>query len=637
MKKSILLAVLLLSQLLSNAAAFEENRFILIVTSFNMEIERYRENISALHSTVAQHYPGMNYVVENLGTSVMEDMSQWRYRMQSFVDKYDTNRPEAVVLLGNEATAAYVDLDNDFTRTVPSFVMLANEWLADLPETSTTISDRSWKPRMYQAGIGARATNIAGGVVYHFDIAKNIDIAMRLYPATRHITFFIGNSFDGVNFRGIIDKWIAERRDTFKLDFRFISGRDYSFREAGQIYRKMSARRGDLCVFTAWKMDRTGKYFIVNSARDLLEYNDRVPGITLTGTGLGFVAVGGITPRDWLQGHRIGEMICHYLATGKPLRIESAGQVYRCHHRLLRKWQIDTDMLPKGYEETGHPPTLYQKSPQLFTLLCAVSGVLVLTLIFIGAYYRQRQRSVHKLRIANKELAQARDRAEEADKMKSKFLANMSHEIRTPLNSIVGFSEVIVDNHKEMDDDELQSIFRLITQNTQLLLKLVGDVLLFSRIEADSLALYPERTEIVGLCQGVIASEGITHKDSPVELRFHTAQHEIWLNVDSRYLQQVIINLLNNSYKFTKQGHILLQVEDKNDHVQFAVSDTGIGIPPEKHETIFQRFEKLDDFTQGTGLGLPICRSIIDHMHGKIYVDADYTGGARFIFTVPRG
>lgn len=631
--RKLALLLLLLTSAAARPAAFEEGQYILIITSFNMEIERYRDNIADLHAAVAEEHPEMNYIVENLGTSILEDFREWRGRMQSFLDKYDDNRPQAVVLLGNEATAAYVDLDNDFTRRVPAFVMLANEWLADLPEIAFAADD--WAPRMYQAQIGARGCNIVGGVVYHFDIARNIDIAMQLYPGTRRLTFFIGNSFDGINFLGLINKWKRERRDKYNLDIKIISGRDHSFREAGQIYRQMKDGY-DLCVFSAWKMDRTGKYFIINSARDLLEYNPRVPGITLTGTGLGYVAVGGITPKDGLQGGRIGRMICRYLATGKPQRIETAGQVYRCHHTILRKWNIDTKLLPEGYLETGHPRTLYQKSPQLFTLFCCVSGILILVIIFVAAYYRMKQRGMRQLQATNRELEIARDKAEEADKMKSKFLANMSHEIRTPLNSIVGFSEVIVENHREMDDDELQSIFHLIRQNTELLLKLVSDVLLFSRIEADSLALFPERTEIVALCRNVADSELITHKDSPVELRYHADKDEIWLDTDQRYLQQIIINLVNNAYKFTHQGHIDIDVEDLGNAVRFTVTDTGIGIPADKHDTIFQRFEKLDDFAQGTGLGLPISRSIVERMNGEIHIDPQYTQGARFVFTIPK-
>lgn len=141
--------------------------------------------------------------------------------------------------------------------------------------------------------------------------------------------------------------------------------------------------------------------------------------------------------------------------------------------------------------------------------------------------------------------------------------------------------------------------------------------------------------ELVGLARSLIQTETQSNLKNGVKLRFITSYEELWYMIDVRYLQQVIINLLNNAIKFTDEGTVTLELQKEKSEIVFSVTDTGIGIPLEKQKLVFRRFEKLDEFKQGTGLGLSICQTIIEKMGGRIFVDPEYRSGARFVFTLP--
>ena len=232
-------------------------------------------------------------------------------------------------------------------------------------------------------------------------------------------------------------------------------------------------------------------------------------------------------------------------------------------------------------------------------------------------------------------LIEAKEKAETADRLKSAFLANMSHEIRTPLNAIVGFSAVLTDEDESFDDESRREFSEIIKVNSFQLLKLINDILDFSDFENDNITFNIRTHDAVKLCNEVVETVMASRK-LEVEMRFDTDLSVLMLDTDDARLRQVLINLLVNAAKFTEQGSIVLELKMADaDTALFSVTDTGCGIPPEKQHLIFERFEKLNDFVQGSGLGLSICQLIVKYMNGKLWVDSGYTRGARFCFTHP--
>ena len=231
------------------------------------------------------------------------------------------------------------------------------------------------------------------------------------------------------------------------------------------------------------------------------------------------------------------------------------------------------------------------------------------------------------------ELIQAKEKAEESDRLKSAFLANMSHEIRTPLNAIVGFSSLLA----ETDEAELRHVYMsLVQENNELLLNLISDILDISKIEAGMIDLVMGRVDVPQLCREVIATFSHKKRDTAVELRFDENSPQIVIDADKNRIMQVLSNFLTNALKFTTKGSITLSysLEDES-QVRFCVTDTGKGIPDEQKHEIFNRFVKLDSIVQGAGLGLSICQSLVNRMGGKIGVESREGEGSCFWFTHP--
>ena len=228
-----------------------------------------------------------------------------------------------------------------------------------------------------------------------------------------------------------------------------------------------------------------------------------------------------------------------------------------------------------------------------------------------------------------------KEKAVQAIQRKNMFLSNMSHEVRTPLNAIVGFSAVLTDEDESFDDESRREFSEIIKVNSFQLLKLINDILDFSDFENDNITFNIRTHDAVKLCNEVVETVMASRK-LEVEIRFDTDLSVLMLDTDDARLRQVLINLLVNAAKFTEQGSIVLELKMADAGTAlFSVTDTGCGIPPEKQHLIFERFEKLNDFVQGSGLGLSICQLIVKYMNGKLWVDSGYTRGARFCFTHP--
>ena len=276
------------------------------------------------------------------------------------------------------------------------------------------------------------------------------------------------------------------------------------------------------------------------------------------------------------------------------------------------------------------------------TILFSVLGLLCIVVIFL---WQQRKLNAKLHRAKNKldeqnrtlikaeeELRKAKEVAEQSNWLKTMFIQNMSHEIRTPLNSIVGFSGVLVDMLDEKED--IGQYVALIESNSKLLLKLVGDILDIS-IRDSEVEIKHNAVDVNACCQASIDAAGASF-DPGVRLIFEPACDELIINSNYNYIVQVLDNLLGNASKFTHEGSVTLAYEVKKEENQliFTVTDTGIGIPVEEQERVFERFVKLDNFSQGAGLGLSICRIVAERLGGYLRIDKGYTQGTRVIFCV---
>ena len=308
----------------------------------------------------------------------------------------------------------------------------------------------------------------------------------------------------------------------------------------------------------------------------------------------------------------------------------------KCWQALYKDKTGECEFCPKKHliDENGQPPKVYSWDYQrpfdkcwfrVFSAAFAwIDGQIahVITSVDIN-----HQKTIEE------ELRVAKEKAENLDRLKSAFLANMSHEIRTPLNAIVGFASLLVESD---DKKERQEYVDIMQENTELLLQLISDILDLSKIEAGTLDFTMDHLDIKSFCEDIMRNYDIK-EDKPVPVLLAPDLPEYYIYTDKKRLMQVITNFINNALKFTNEGQIMLEYRHKaeSNEIEFAVTDTGMGIAPDKVDQVFDRFVKLNSFSKGTGLGLSICRSIIEHLGGTIGAESEIGVGSRFWFTHP--
>ncbi|WP_455664204.1 sensor histidine kinase [Phocaeicola sp.] len=265
-------------------------------------------------------------------------------------------------------------------------------------------------------------------------------------------------------------------------------------------------------------------------------------------------------------------------------------------------------------------------------LLIVLSSVLLLVIgVCVYLYY-----GLKRERRMKKKLGELNRKAGESEKLKTAFINSMCHEIRTPLNAIVGFSGIITDDTLVDDEAMKMEYYNLITVNAQMLASLIDHLLVVANLDSSEELLPCERTDIKNICRQEM--EKVKRQAKPeITYRLDLPDEEIFISTNEQYLSLVIENLLNNANKFTEKGTISLDVwlDKAQGRLQLTVTDTGCGIPSGKHDVVFQRFSKLDEYVQGNGLGLYLSRLIVTRLSGSIFVDPSYTDGARLVVNLP--
>ena len=260
-----------------------------------------------------------------------------------------------------------------------------------------------------------------------------------------------------------------------------------------------------------------------------------------------------------------------------------------------------------------------------------------LTAAYIFVYVMGRRRLVRKIWARNRQLKEALAKAEESDRMKTAFISSMSHEIRTPLNAVSGFSQILCNPMFELSDEEKQDMQQRISSNVNLITTTINEMLELSVSESESTVSDSEKKDVLCNELGRNALEGIKEANSKgVELRFASDVDDSFAIRSNAYRLNVALHhLLDNAVKFTEKGYVELSIIKKDASILFCVTDTGVGIKEEDHERIFETFSKVDDFKEGIGLGLPICRRLIRSLGGDVTLDPDYSAGCRFIISLP--
>ena len=603
---------------------------ILIVTSYNPETRSISDNLSAFMDEYRQRGGKYTPIIESMNCKNLSEAYLWKSRMASILGKYKgKNRPSLVILLGQEAWSAYISQDTEIAKKTPSICGMVSVNGLVLPDDS--IDTRVWEPESKNIYTDFGDYNIVAGYVYEYDVDKNIELMRRFYPDMRRVAFISDNTYGGLSMQALVKKEMEKYPD---LETIWLDGRTETFMEVSERMRRLPQ---NTCVLLGtWRVDCTESYVIGNTTYMLRDANPTLPVFTIASVGLGHWALGGYTPEYHAVGKNIGAVTYDFLDKGdrEGVDLVTIPGNYTFDIKRLHEFKLDSLNLPQGAVLVNKTPSLYEQYK--YWVIGVVSAFMFLIACFlIAIYYIIRINHLkHHLEVSGEELLVAKEKAEESNRLKTAFLANMSHEIRTPLDAIVGFSSVLVSD--DSSPAEKAQYCDIIQKNSDLLLHLINDILDISRMESGKIKFVWEECDVVELCQTALSTAEYGRKTSALFL-FETPVASLVIKTDAQRLKQVLINLLSNAAKFTPSGSIKLAIAIDKQHQQLelSVSDTGCGIPSDKSDRVFERFEKLNEYSQGTGLGLAISRLIVENLGGKIWVDKDYTEGARFVFTHP--
>ena len=614
-------------------AVSKDKKPILIICSYNPAAHQTSVTISDYMDEYSKLGGQRDIVIENMNCKSFSEAPLWSAMMTQILAKYQGEKhPAQIILLGQEAWAAYLSQRDEMQVKVPVMCSLASSNVVILPKDTVENHD-CWMPEsvdIFEDHLDI--PELESGFINQYDIEGNISMIQAFYPKTKHIAFISDNTYGGVTMQALVRKEMKKFPD---LDLILMDGRRHSIYTIVEELRQLP--ENTVILVGTWRVDMNEGYFMRNATYAMMEATPTIPAFTPSSVSLGYWAIGGVLPDYRKVGGEMAmesiRMDQHPEDTGKHLSIIGSKAVL--DSRKVKEWGLHPSVLPFKVQLVNQPVSFYQQYTYQIWSACALFVILVLGLCISLFYYFRTKRLKDELLKSEKDLRVAKDRAEESNRLKSAFLAYMSHEIRTPLNSIVGFSDVLAMG--DSTEDEQQSYYQIIKTNSDLLLRLINDILDLSRLEANRVTLTWEECDVVQLCSQVVASVSFSRQSSDNQFLFSTSFETFRMVTDVQRMQQVIINLLSNADKFTKGGKITLDfsVNEEKQMAIFSVTDTGCGIPKEKQGLVFERFEKLNEYAQGTGLGLSICKLIVHKWKGSIWIDPDYTGGARFVFSHP--
>ncbi len=595
---------------------------ILIVNSYHQGLSWTDSLVAGFTRTVKHAFPNAEFYIEYLDAKRIP-LSGHRVdtSLPFYLSKYSTKSLDLVFLTDDDAVSYWMR-NGERIAGKTSVVFAGVNVLYDFPK------------------------NYAG-LLEVVDFAKTFALINHLHPTAKHIYVVDDTTTTGKILRRQL---LASSIGAAMLSkVVFIS--ELSFQQLSTRISQISAP--DVILFLLYNNDINGQYYSFENVLDTVSSYAAVPIYGTWEFYLNHGVVGGNLISPGLQGSEAGTIANRILFGGDPADIGVISGSTRnfFDYKQLKKAHISVSDLPEDSTVINSPYAFIRQNMSsiiilftIFLLLVFVILILVITIRFKRARILREEALVEELSQSYQKLEMAKQKAEDANRLKSAFLANMSHEIRSPMNGIVGFSNLLKNSDK-LSSEKRKEYVDIINANSRALLSLINDILDISKIEANQLVIHKAACSVNQLLSDLYVffskEKQRLHKDSLV-LKFTQGFSDMDYVVysDNERLRQVLVNLIGNAIKFTSQGSVEWGYTLEGDMLQFYVKDTGLGIDPALHQRIFERFLQdskmaIAGKSGGVGLGLAICKALVERLGGTIWVESQVDNGATFYFTIP--
>lgn len=593
---------------------------VLIISSYSSDSRQTARFLELFEQQLNKNRYPYTCVMSYMAYLGFESSHEWKSKMRETLTRYKDDDLAAIILLGREAWISYLELDE--IPNVPFYGCYIDEFGVPIPQNIPDFL--YWYPEKVDLKQLAIKRGHTGGIMNRYNIEANIELIKKIYPNTDRIAFISDNSYEGASLGTLMREVVVEKFP--ELNLASLRGLSYSMSQIKVRMRHLP--ENTVVLLGTWRVDKSGRYYLESSLKELFPEDFKLPVFTMTGIGLGEWAVGGYIPDNEFEITHIIEDI-HKYNQGEETESQFiyTDSYYKFSREKMREYGLTKKDLPEDAIIVGNVNEEVERYQRYLWITIGLSLIFASLLVFIFMLYRQIHRINHTLKERNNELARAKEEAEQSNKLKSAFLANMSHEIRTPLNAIVGFSQLLKDVEEK---EEKEEYWNIIHTNNELLLSLIGDILDLSKIESGMLELKPEVFDITLLLAEIYPSMEQRIQTPDVKLIMECPYNNCLVKLDRNRTSQVITNFVTNAIKFTKNGHICMGYKLEDGGIRIYVQDTGIGIEKEKQSKVFERFYKLNDFAQGTGLGMSICRAITEAQGGRIGLVSTFGKGSTF-------
>lgn len=644
--KIVFLLLLFLTFISCNQTRQDEKRTrILLIHSFAQLDTGYVEFNKLLHEKFEKNSIKADLHIHYLNSEVLPSQIEEQVIYQ-FVESEQSWKPDLILTVDDQASYSLLACKHPFVKTVPVIFAGVNFPNWDLYKQYPNVTGYYNTPD------------------YKANIQLIEQIMGKMYLTVNYDRFYLGKKVHQLLLSQIsslpikidyqpLNQWQKLHRAAettmahssmrpnellnIRPDSTIISFVNFQEMTAGYLFRSYNSGDMPYRAFLNLKYDFTSSFFA--SRQKTLAFTAMKEGFGYSGFLAGYFTSQRIVAEDLT-------LLAAEILNGKQVKdipFRESRKEYVFDWKEMKRWNVTPSQLPPHAVIVNMPP--YERYHLVFILTIAVIilAVVGLILYLVRLYIREQQRKIQEqrqkedalnaLKLKQEDLQFALAKAQESDQMKSVFLANMSHEIRTPLNAIIGFTSILTSD-MEIDKEEKNGFTTLINQNCDLLLKLINDILDLARIESGQMLLAPVTCNLTDILQSMYRTHLLVMRTG-IELRKNFPPQPAILHIDPHRLTQVITNFINNAAKFTENGYIEIGYFYDEQTISVYIEDTGKGIAEEKQQAIFSRFTKVDEFVQGAGLGLSICKAIAESMSGIIEVESKVGQGSRFTIKFP--